>query len=183
MRARREQRQGKTSHPDDTDILVSRKLVRIWFEYVYSERTQNGLHNRLRITNHGECYCGKGRMSYPHWPPTSHQEAMDLLYNCFDKENTHRRYIAYCWWVFTNRLATMTPWVSSTSQKWYKDRAAEILQNCPAVFKELQQDKSIPLRLIGWSCRETCELILRERRCECTCFCKDYESECPLHRW
>jgi hypothetical protein len=89
MRTRREQRQGKTSHPDDTNMLVSRKLVKIWFQYVYSERTQNGLHTILRITKHGECYCGKGRMSYPHWRPTSHQEAMDLVYNCFDKENTH----------------------------------------------------------------------------------------------
>jgi hypothetical protein len=42
-------------------------------------------------------------MTFPHWPPTSLDEAKALFNNCLDKENTHRKYLARSWWAFVAR--------------------------------------------------------------------------------
>jgi hypothetical protein len=83
---------------------VSRRLVQGWEEFVYSERIRSGIYGKMASLTGIECRCGKGRMTYPHWPPTSRNEALALLDNCLKTDNTHRRYLAYCWWVFAHSI-------------------------------------------------------------------------------
>ena len=46
--------------------------------------------------------------------------------NCFDEDNTHRRYLPYCWWTFINKLATMHIWPSQDNQRRYEQLASHI---------------------------------------------------------
>jgi hypothetical protein len=50
-------------------------------EFVYSERIQDRIYEVLTRTN----TCGKGRMAFPHWPPTSFEEARALFETAWTK--------------------------------------------------------------------------------------------------
>jgi hypothetical protein len=127
------------------------------------------------------CRCGKGRMSFPHWPPTSFEEAVAQYEMCLEKGNRHRRYLAYSWWSFINNFATMEPWTIRKRQKRYQDGEKEIRQRCPTVTEELDKCREPPVRPKGWRCYEFCEPILKERKCSCLCHCRHHRDECPVH--
>jgi len=170
--------QEKTASPTRS---ILKSLFESWLEFVYSTRLQDGLYDKLPSARGRKCYCRKGRMSFPHWPPTSIEEATDLYRHCFDKDNTHRRYLPYCWWTFINKLATMHKWPSQDDQRRYEQVASHIQAMCPAVSVELERDMSIPVRPVGWRCDEMCVGIL-ERKDSCTCFCRHHRDECPVHK-
>jgi len=156
-------------------------LFESWLEFVYSARLQDGLYGKLPSTRGRKCYCNKGRMSFLHWPPTSIEEATELYGNCFDEDNTHRRYLPYCWWTFINKLATMHKWPSQNNQQRYEQLASHIQAMFPAVSVELERDRRIPVRPVGWRCNEMCVEIL-EKKDSCTCFCRDEWSVRPCSR-
>jgi hypothetical protein len=126
----------------DNSCNPTKGLTRGWEEYVYSERIRTGLHGRLATLEGDECLCGKGRVSYPHWPPTSRIEAFTVLNNCFRKDNIHRKYVAYCWWVFANLMATMKDWPSQDKQEPYAKLANTIRSHCPSVVRRTLFEKS-----------------------------------------
>ena len=66
---------------------VSKRLIQGWEEYVYAERIRSGMYGKLADLAMG----GKGKMTYPHWPPTSRNEALALLDNCLKEDNIHRK--------------------------------------------------------------------------------------------
>jgi len=139
-------------------------LFESWLEFVYSARLQDGLYGKLPSTRGRKCYCNKGRMSFLHWPPTSIEEATELYGNCFDEDNTHRRYLPYCWWTFNNKLATMHNWPSQDNQRRYEQLASHIQAMCSAVSVELERDRGIPVRPVGWRCNEMCIEILEKKK-------------------
>jgi hypothetical protein len=153
-----------------------------WMEYVSSARFEEGFPDTLSNASEGYCYCRKSRTSFPHWPPTSFGEAWALYENCFKEDNLHRKYLAYCWWVFANSRATFHPGKSTPQRLWYQREAEEIRAYCPAVNEELNRDKSIPERPREWSCQVKCAEILRWND-GCTCYCNHHRDECPTHRW
>ena len=65
----------------------SKRLIQGWEEYVYAERIRSGMYGKLADLAMG----GKGKMTYPHWPPTSRNEALALLDNCLKEDNIHRK--------------------------------------------------------------------------------------------
>ena len=162
-----------------------RELLVLWMKYVYYTRTQEGLYEELPKLGKGRCYCGKSRMSFPHWPPTSLSEAEVQLQMCFEERNTHRKYLAYCWWSFINNLANMDPWTVSEPQQRYRDGREEIRRRCPAVAEELSTVTKlrVPRRPRGWRCDDYCEITLRERRCSCLCHCEQHRDQCPIHSY
>jgi hypothetical protein len=50
-------------------------IFEAWMELVYSERIKNGLYDRLSRLGKDRCDCKKSQIGYPHWPPTSFEEA------------------------------------------------------------------------------------------------------------
>jgi hypothetical protein len=94
-------------------------------EFVYSERIQDGMYEDLVNAGKG-CICGKGRMSFPHWPPTSFSEARALFESRLDKENTHRKHVARSWWAFVARIAAIRPWKQQIKQEIYLQKEREI---------------------------------------------------------
>jgi hypothetical protein len=163
----------------------TKELLELWMEYVYSTRMQEGLYDWLPELGRGRCYCGKSRTSFPHWPPTSLEEAEAQFQKCFEERNTHRKYLAHCWWIFINNFANMEPWTVSEPQQRYKDGQEEIRRRCPAVAEELDNDTKLklPKRPRGWRCDEYCEPTLKERRCSCLCHCEQHRDQCPIHSY
>src|SRR6267378_1391318 len=79
-----------------------KKILRdSWLEYVTSEMSALGLTHglpRLRRQFRTRACCHKSRISYPHWPPSSEEEAFDQLDCLLDEPKTapHRMYLAEC---------------------------------------------------------------------------------------
>ena len=66
----------------------------------------------------------KGRAPYPHWPPTSHEEAEGLFDNCFSETNLYRKYLPYCWW-----LTTLLKLKKTITTKIWQDKLHKLISN------------------------------------------------------
>ena len=159
---------------------TTRELLKLWMEHVYSTRIQEGLCNQLPQLERGRYHCGRSRMLFPHWPPTSLNEAEVQLQMCFEERLINRRNLAHCWWRVINNFE---PWIVSEPQQRYKDGREEILRRCPAVTKEQRTVMKLPRRPRGWRCNEYCEITLKERRCSCLCHCEQHRDQCPIHSY
>ena len=160
----------------------TRRLYDLWTEFAYSERIRAGFYDRMSNSEKGKCHCGKGRISYPHWPPTSIGESKEQFKLCLDDDNTHRRNLVIHWWRHFNDLATMTEWKVSEKQQRYRDAETMIRENSEIVQQELERSTiTRRKRPKGWSCPQYCEPTLREKRCSCLCHCEDHRDLCPVH--
>ena len=154
------------------------RLYDLWKEFVMSTRVKEGQYEQLPTLNEGRCLCGKARISYPHWPPTSTNEADTQFEYCIDERNTHRRPLVINWW---RHFANMEGWTASEKQQRYKDAETTIREASPIVQQELEKSAKIRKRSKGWSCRAYCEKVLTENKCECLSFCTEHRDECPTH--
>jgi hypothetical protein len=178
-----EHSEASTAAPNqDKDIQqtnTKESLFKMWMEFVYSERIQEGMYGRLVNTNQGRCECGKGRVSFPHWPPTSLYEAETLFDNCLNQENTHRRYLARSWWAFVARIAATKPWKQQIKQEIYIQKEREIREAC-----DIRLDEEVPVkrRRRKADCQGICEPTLRKQKYACLCDCGHHREECPVHQ-
>jgi hypothetical protein len=178
--ANEENRQQKGNDAADQGKKRQR-LYRLWKEFVMSSRIKKGWYEQLTSLGEGKCRCGRSRISYPHWPPTSIEEADAQFEYSLDENNEHRRTIVIEWWRHFNELANMEEWSASESQQRYKDAEETIREASPIVQRELERTTKVQKRPKGWTCREYCEKVLTENRCECLCFCAEHRDECPTH--
>jgi hypothetical protein len=146
---------------------------------VYSERIQEGMYGKLVSTSQGRCECGKGGMSFPHWPPTSLDEAKALFDNCLNKENTHRKYLARSWWAFVARIAATRPWKQQIKQEIYIQKEREIREKCDI---RLDEETPVKRRRRKADCKGICEPTLRKQKYACLCDCGHHREECPVHQ-
>jgi len=189
----RTQRQGM---PEVTDEISERQseemegernrkheLYALWIEFAYSERQTRNWFERMPTTGTNKCFCGKGSISYPHWPPTSIEEAREQFEMCQDERNEHRRNLVVQWWRFFNDIADITPWRMSEPQQRYINAEKIIRESSPIVQQELERSTTIRRRKRPkrWGCREYCERVLREKECSCVCHCEEHRDECPIH--
>jgi len=158
---------------------TTRELLKLWMEHVYSTRIQEGLYKQLPQLEKGRYHCGRSRMLFPHWPPTSLKEAEIQYRMCFEERLINRRNLAHCWWRVINNFE---PWIVSEPQQRYRD-GQEILRRCPAVAEEQRTVMKLPRRPRGWRCNDYCEITLKERRCSCLCHCEQHRDQCPIHSY
>jgi hypothetical protein len=157
------------------------ELYGLWKEFVISTRIKEGQYERLPTLGEGRCECGRAKISYPHWPPTSTDEADAQFEYSIDEQNEHRRPLVMNWWRHFNELAELREWTASEPQQRYRDAEETIREASPVVQRELERTTKIQRRPRGWTCREYCERVLTENRCECLCFCAEHRDECPTH--
>ena len=158
---------GKEQHQRrivNETICAKRKqqLYKLWKEFVISTRVREGLYEQLPTLGEGKCRCGKAKISCPHWPPTSTNEADAQFEYSIDERNTHRRPLIINWWRYFNEFANMEEWTVSESQQRYKEAEAIIREASPVVQQELEQTTKVRKRPKGWSCREYCKKVLME---------------------
>jgi hypothetical protein len=161
----------------------SRKgLFNLWMEFAYSERIKIGWYDRMPSLGKGKCRCGKGRISYPHWPPTSVEEAAEQFELCQDDNNEHRRNLVVHWWRHFNDFASIKEWKVSEKQQRYRDAEKTIRESSEVIQQELERSTNVrKKRPKGWNCCEYCEPVLKEKKCSCLCHCEDHRDECPIH--
>ena len=53
-------------------------LFKAWMEFIYSERTKNGLYDRLPRLGRQRCNCAKSQIGYPHWQPRGSDGAIRI---------------------------------------------------------------------------------------------------------
>lgn len=157
-------------------------IFEVWMEFVYSERIKNGLYDRLPRLGKDRCECKKSQIGYPHWPPTSFEEAKAQFEYRLREKNTHKKYLTHCWWVFCNNMAEQHPWNVGGKQQIYRKQAEEVERRCPTLQEELIQEEPYR-RPEGWRCFEYCEPTLKKGSCSCLCFCEHHMGRCPVHSW
>ena len=70
-------------------------LKKAWLQYVHEEKEKEG--ELPYLPKARRCRCDKSLTSFPHWPPTTYEEAIAQL-NCLIGESfPHRLYLADCW--------------------------------------------------------------------------------------
>jgi len=155
-----------------TDIQT---LTKSWLGYVRGERKAAGMKQYLPYSAH--CFCGRSRTSYPHWPPTTHGEAMAQPRCLTGNSYQHRLHLADCW----HRTLCM-------EQARSRDDTAETKALISLVGKVCGEAAKKSLRRTGEQtrqkidCGEVCEPVLREKSCFCLCCCPAHREECPVHR-
>ncbi|KAN0086349.1 hypothetical protein V8E54_000037 [Elaphomyces granulatus] len=144
--------------PLQEDLEDSQKeivLLKLWMEFIYSERSRSGMCGLLPKMGKGNCECEGSRMAYPHWPPTSFEEATEQFDYCMQQRNTHRRYLANSWWIFFNKLGFQE---TADKRKMCEEKAELIESNCAYFQEELvKEENRITKRPNGWRCFEYCE--------------------------
>jgi hypothetical protein len=58
----------------------------------------------------------------------------------------------------------MHNWPSQDNQRRYEQLASHIQAMCSAVSVELERDRGIPVRPVGWRCNEMCIEILEKKK-------------------
>jgi hypothetical protein len=91
-------RQASPKHLGTFQKDVKPEIWPSWLAFIYNSRHSEGKHANLIIPEKRcVCFCGRARISYPHWPPTTLPEAFDQLDCLLGDHNCHRRYLAHQW--------------------------------------------------------------------------------------
>ena len=74
------------------------------------------------------CHCGKSKVSFSHWPPSTYEEAVEQVRCLIGESSPHRLYLAHCWIVsLRQKLAT----VREPFSQRYHERIIELVEaNC-----------------------------------------------------
>jgi len=75
-------------------FILSAPMWHSWLEFVYANRILSDQYTHLGLRDNGRCDCGKSSISYPHWPPSTVNEAFDQLNYLHNEHNTRRRHLA-----------------------------------------------------------------------------------------
>jgi hypothetical protein len=154
-----------------------------WLTYVQSEREKQTEDSYVRLGS-GRC-CGKSQSSYPHWPPTGQQEALDQLQCLLGRSYPHRDYLAECW--LSNLFGQLLPvegrGPGSKTAGDLKRTISLIQKSCPALLRLDRQiaDEATKPKRRRMDCEGICEPVLVENRSDCLCCCPFHREECPAH--
>jgi hypothetical protein len=173
-----QRRRAQKNDQDQLREIVT--LQKLWKEFVLAVRVKQGWYEELPKRG---CFCGKARISYPHWPPSSEEEAMKQFEYCMNDQNEHRRNLALRWWEHFNEFANLQVWDVSERQERYKEAADMIRINSLVVQKELERSLTHRKRPKGWSCEEYCEKVLTRKQVSCLCHCGEHRDVCPTHSY
>jgi hypothetical protein len=175
-RKRKDQQKG-IEEPKNKRI----ELEGLWLEFTLAERIRNGWYERMPDKNHGRCACGRASISYPHWPPSSKEEALQQFEYSINNENEHRKNLVIRWWEHFNDFANMSPWNVSERQGRYREAAELIKEHSLLVQKELERSYAHKERPKGWRCHEYCDRVIERKEVSCLCHCGQHRDECPIH--
>src|ERR1700744_4077100 len=141
-------------------------LRRLWLSFVRSELVQEGypsfLHRRrfLYLNSGHRCLCCKSSMSYPHWPPSCYEEALDQL-QCIVGENVnHRGYLANCWYSWLCRRAYLDKSLPERKRFFYQNSVQLVVAQCPKLGDleaDSQPSHQKPARCLRYCGKDFCE--------------------------
>ncbi|KAN0075926.1 hypothetical protein V8E54_007196, partial [Elaphomyces granulatus] len=129
-----------SEHPSTIMAFSSATLLslrRLWLSFVRSELVQEGyppfLHRRrfLYLNSGHRCLCHKSLMSYPHWPPSCYEEALDQLRCIVGQDVNHRGYLAHCWKSWLCQKAYLDKTLSREKQDFYRNSVTLVIAECP----------------------------------------------------
>jgi hypothetical protein len=140
------------------------------------------------------CSCGLSKVSYPHWPPSCYEEAVDQLHCLIGQSYPHRLYLAQCW------LVSLQKKLYESAGKTEHEESPQDLgiiislmqETCPTLASSPEQpeqnvdsfsiNRFKTTRDIRIDCQSLCYRVLREGGSYCLCCCSSHREECPIHR-
>jgi len=149
-------------------------LTASWLTYVRGEREDAGMNHHL--PHSARCFCGKSNTSYPHWPPTTHLEAMAQLRCLTGRSYPHHLYLADCW------VAWLCQQQAQTGTAEMEGIISLVGNACVKRVRNSLQNHGEQPRRPKMDCQGICEPVLEKRSCFCLCCCPEHREECPVHR-
>jgi len=124
------------------------------------------------------CYCGKSITSFPHWPPSTYEEAIEQLRCLIGESFPHRTHLVNGWVIhLSQKMATVRELSVKKDIEW---TISLVERNCET---EKHSGGEAPRRNVyEIDCGKTCEPALLSKSCECLCCCRRHREECPVHR-
>jgi hypothetical protein len=128
-------------------------------------------------------------MSYPHWPPSCYEEALDQLRCIVGQDVNHRGYLAHCWKSWLCQKAYLDKTLSREKQDFYRNSVTLVIAECPklsewdADSQSSYQKPTTCLRYCGKNfCEQECLPALGNGPPKCLCVCRWHREECPFHK-
>ena len=120
-------------------------------------RPPEGRIDSSRQTKSTQDPCGKSSMTYPHWPPSCHEEAVAQLHCILGKDINHRGYLAHSWycWLIA-RTYSDTP-VSVGNQAFCAQAASLVADLCPKLSDLRVEPDPIAVKRSRYCGPEFCE--------------------------
>lgn len=176
-----------TDSPSELRRAINiRPLLRLsWFEFCRLQLLEFGYPSFLPSSSKfdGLCFCGKSNMSYPHWPPSCCEEAVDQLECLLGKDHGHRGHLAHCWYSWLRRRSCLNVPLSVGNQVFCDYIATFVIDLCPKLSYLKVESDPRPSRYCGKNfCEDQCRPTLENGESFCLCVCRYHREECPIHR-
>ncbi|KAN0077781.1 hypothetical protein V8E54_006085 [Elaphomyces granulatus] len=115
----------------------------------------------------------KSLTSYPHWPPSTYEEAVAQLRSLIGESFPHRMYLADCW------LTSLYMKLAAGSEGVEK-MISLVQQSCGSLHQSAERRVANVV-----DCRMICEPILKAQGTangsSCLCGCGRHREMCPIH--
>jgi|SRR5467141_560509 len=148
-----------------------RALKKAWLDFVHDEKEKEGGQRHLPKVK--RCHCGKSLTSYPHWPPSTYEEAVAQLRSLIGESFPHRMYLADCW------LTSLHMKLAAGSEGVEK-MISLVQQSCGSLHQSAERRVANVV-----DCRMICEPILKAQGTangsSCLCGCGRHREVCPIH--
>ena len=157
-----------------------RVLKNAWLTFARDERRKEGETAYLPNCRNSmiACHCGKSRTSFPHWPPSTYEEAVEQLRCLIGESFPHRQYLGYCWRTYLyQKLATDR---EPASQQNLEKAISLVESNCE--IEKYSGGDPLVRNVREVNCTAICEPILVDNSSHCLCSCRRHREECPVHR-
>lgn len=153
-------------------------LKKSWLAFVRDEKRKEGETGYLPSGRNmlTACHCGKSKTSFPHWPPSTYEEAEQL--RCLLGESfPHRLYLGHCWIIsLRQKLATVREPSSQRNHEWIIHLVEENRE-----IEKYNGGEALGSMACKVNCKTVCEPILQANNCYCLCCCARHREECPVH--
>jgi hypothetical protein len=152
-----------------------RILENSWLSFVQSEREKESMEPIKLAHQQTKCNCGKSRMSYPHWPPSCHSEAVDQLCCLLGQSYPHRQYLADCW------LSSLFRKLASEGTEKIEATITLVRNSCPVLQSAGEVPTEKGRRKHRIDCDRICKPAITNNDPTCICDCGFHREECPVH--
>lgn len=120
------------------------------------------------------CHCENSVASYPHWPPSTYEEAIAQLQSLIGESFPHRLYLAHCW--------VSSLYIKRAAGSNVETIISLVEKSCESLKQSAEE---APRAVNKVDCSAICVSVLKAQGTAegsyCLCSCGRHRDVCPIH--
>jgi len=149
-----------------------RVLKKAWLDFVHEQKEKDG--GQRYLPKAKRCHCGKSLTSYPHWPPSTYEEAVAQLQSLIGESFPHRLYLGHCW--ITSLYLKL-----AAGSEGVEKIISLVEQSCEGLRQNAKNQIANKV-----DCHAICDPVLKAQGTAkgsfCLCDCGRHREVCPIHK-